>query len=129
MSVTGRRISLISKLVRTTEFKGNIREWPTKELTGIERTMRALNFEETDRIPIVGGFVRHPEFLAEVAGVPLSIFWKNPRKIAIEAFKKLGADLILGLSYPTVGFENHCATGSISIYKRRLNELKKRPLW
>jgi len=68
-----------------------------KELTGIERTMRALNFEETDRIPIVGGFVRHPEFLAEAAGVSVSMFWENPRKVAIEAFRRLGVDLILGL--------------------------------
>lgn len=76
------------------------RERPKKP-TGIERTMHALNFEQTDRIPIVGGFVRHPEFLAELAGVSLPVFWGNPRKVAIEAFRKLSADIILGLILPS----------------------------
>jgi len=71
-----------------------------KNLTGIERTMRALNFQDTDRIPVVGGLVRRPEFLAEVGGVTVGDFWKNPRKTAIAAFRKLGADLIVGPILP-----------------------------
>ena len=38
-------------------------------MTGKERTLRAIDFEPTDRIPVVGGFVRHPPFMAAAAGV------------------------------------------------------------
>lgn len=38
-----------------------------RELTGIERALQELNLEETDRVPVIGGLVRHPQFLAEVA--------------------------------------------------------------
>lgn len=64
------------------------------------RALGALRLEATDRVPVVGGFVRHAEFLAEVAGVSLEAFWAAPRERAVEAFRVLGADLILGLILP-----------------------------
>ncbi len=66
----------------------------------VERVLRTLEFKPTDRAPVVGGMVRHPEFLAEAAGVSLAEFWKDPRRTAIRAFRRLGADLILGLILP-----------------------------
>ena len=71
-----------------------------KELSGIERCLKAINFEQTDYVPVVGGFIRHPAFLAQVAGVSVKQFWENPRKTALEAFKRLNADMILGLILP-----------------------------
>ncbi|OGV37145.1 MAG: hypothetical protein A2X48_04860 [Lentisphaerae bacterium GWF2_49_21] len=69
-------------------------------MTGKERTLLAINFEPTDRIPVVGGFVRHPQFLAEMAGVSVEEFWTDPRKTAIRAFHSLGVDVIIGLILP-----------------------------
>jgi len=69
-------------------------------LTGRERTLRALAFDETDRIPVVGGFVRHPAFLAGTAGVAVDEFWTDPQAVAIRAFRNLGADVIIGLILP-----------------------------
>ena len=36
-------------------------------LTRKERVLRTLHFEPVDRVPVVGGFVRHPRFLADAA--------------------------------------------------------------
>jgi hypothetical protein len=65
-----------------------------------ERVLRAIRFEPGDRLPVVGGFVRHPAFLAETAGVSIEQFWSSPRQTAITAFRKLGVDLILALILP-----------------------------
>jgi hypothetical protein len=76
---------------------------PMKEntrMTGTERTLRAINFEPVDRIPVVGGFVRHPEFLAEAAGTSVETFRRDPSRTALAAFRSLGVDTILGLILP-----------------------------
>ena len=65
-----------------------------------ERLLRTLRFEPVDRPPVVGGFARHPAFIAEAAGVTVAEFWKSPRRTAIAAFKALGADVMLALILP-----------------------------
>ena len=70
-------------------------------MNGKERTLRAIDFEETDRIPVVGGFVRHPPFLAAAAGASVDEFWRDPSKVAIRAFRNLGVDVIIGLILPS----------------------------
>lgn len=69
-------------------------------MTRKERVLQALAFEAVDRVPVVGGFVRHPAFLAAAAGVTVETFWQAPRAAAITAFKRLGADVIIGLILP-----------------------------
>ncbi len=70
-------------------------------MTGRERTLRAINFEPIDRLPVVGGFVRHPHFLAGAAGTTVDAFWADPKTIAIRAFRNLGVDCIIGLILPS----------------------------
>ncbi len=70
-------------------------------MTGRERTMLALEFAPTDRVPVVGGFVRHPPFLAKAAGTTLEEFWADPKGVAIRAFRNLGVDCIIGLILPS----------------------------
>lgn len=77
-------------------------------MTRKERVLRALHFEPVDRVPVVGGFVRHPRFLADTAGVTLDQFWAAPRQTAIAAFKRLGVDVILALILP----DRHSAAGA-----------------
>lgn len=69
-------------------------------MTGRERTLRAIEFRETDRVPVVGGFVRHPRFLASAAGATVEEFWGDPRGVAVRAFRNLGVDVIIGLILP-----------------------------
>lgn len=74
-----------------------------RNMTRKERVLRTLMFRQVDRVPVVGGFVRHPAFLADTAGVSLDQFWKSPRQTAISAFKRLNVDMILGLILPDRG--------------------------
>ena len=73
----------------------------TQGLNGLERTLHVLDFKPTDRVPVVGGFVRHPPFLAAAAGVSVDEFWRDPRRVAMCAFRNLGVDVIIGLILPT----------------------------
>ena len=74
----------------------------TQALNGRERTLLALDFEPTDRVPVVGGFVRHPAFLAAAAaGTTVAAFWADPKGVAIRAFRNLGVDCIIGLILPS----------------------------
>jgi hypothetical protein len=73
----------------------------TRTMTGYERTHAALNFQPTDRVPVVGGFVRHPPFLAAAAGVAVEAFWADPQGVAIRAFRNLGVDCLIGLILPS----------------------------
>jgi hypothetical protein len=77
-------------------------------MTGLERALRALSFQPTDRVPVVGGFVRHPRFLAQSAGVSVDAFWQAPRETAIQAFRNLGVDVIIALILP----DRNSATGA-----------------
>jgi hypothetical protein len=73
------------------------------EWTGKERVLRAMEFKPTDRVPVAGGFVRHPDFLAGTAGVTIEEFWDDPRGVATRAFRKLGVDCVIGLILPSPG--------------------------
>jgi hypothetical protein len=70
-------------------------------MNGRERTLRAIDFEPTDRVPVVGGFVRHPPFLARAAGTTVEGFWADPKGAAIRAFRNLGVDCVIGLILPS----------------------------
>lgn len=67
-------------------------------MSGIERSLKTLNFQRTDRVPILGGWILHPKFFQKVTG--LKNFWDNPREIAIQAYCKLGTDAIVNLLLP-----------------------------
>jgi len=85
-------------------------------MTGVERALRALNFEETDRVPLLGGFCPHAEFLAEASGMD---FWANPRKAAIEAYKCVGADMIPQLVLPASPQEYRASDPKASYESRK----------
>lgn len=75
---------------------------------GVSRSLRELNFEDNDRVPIVGGFVCKANFLEKVAG--RGPFWDDPRKTAIEAYRRLGTDLIMQFVLPKKGEESTQST-------------------
>lgn len=67
-------------------------------MTGRERTLRALSFQEVDRPPVAGGMVQNAAFLAACAGV--EDFWAAPWETAFAAFRQLGCDAVLGPVMP-----------------------------
>jgi hypothetical protein len=69
-------------------------------MTGRQRALLSLDFKPTDRVPVVGGFVRHAAFLARAAGTTVEGFRADPRGTAVRAFRNMGADCILGLILP-----------------------------
>ena len=65
---------------------------------GVERSLRELRFQDNDRVPVAGGYICKASFLEAIAG--LGPFWENPRRIAIEAYRRLGCDMIVQLVMP-----------------------------
>ena len=64
---------------------------------GLERALRALRFEATDRVPMLGGFIAHAEALRQLSGLdPLA----EPRRAAVEAARALHVDLIIQIVTP-----------------------------
>lgn len=84
-------------------------------LTCRERVLQALEFRSGEDVPVVGGFIRHPAFLADTAGVSVETFWASPRHTAIAAFRRLGVDVIVGLILP----DRQSATGSQVDYRQQ----------
>ncbi|MCE5239482.1 hypothetical protein LLH23_13485 [bacterium] len=66
-------------------------------MTGRERALTALCFGETDRVPMLGGFIAHAEALRKLSGLdPLA----EPRRAAVEAARALHVDLIIQIVTP-----------------------------
>lgn len=57
-----------------------------------QRAIETLNYKPTDRVATWGGWIRNPQFFESLTGKK---FWKNPRAVAIEAYKKIGVDMVL----------------------------------
>ena len=66
-------------------------------VTGKERALRALSFEDTDRVPMLGGFVSHAEALRHLTGLDP---WAEPYRAAVEGAKALQVDLIIQVVPP-----------------------------
>ncbi len=66
-------------------------------MTGKERALRALQFQPTDRVPLLGGFVANAEYIRQYSGLDP---WADPRKAAIEAARAAGVDLIIQVVTP-----------------------------
>jgi hypothetical protein len=84
--------------------------------TGIARTLAALNFQLTDRLPIVGGRIRQTQFLLEITRLTEEVFWANPRRAAVLAAERIGADSVFGPTVPLadspIGAASHIKWGS-----------------
>jgi len=74
-------------------------------LNGKERALRALNFEETDHIPIQGGWFKNPKFLEMASGIKMKYgfmmnAWENPMRAITRAYINVGADITWSLVIP-----------------------------
>ncbi len=66
-------------------------------MRGRERALRALQFETTDRVPLLGGFIAHAEALRQLSGLDP---FTEPRRAAVEAARAFGVDLIIQVVTP-----------------------------
>ena len=65
-------------------------------MNGYERALRTLCFEVTDCVPTFGGWIASASFFEYVTG---RHFWDDPHSVAIEAYRKLEADIVLQSYY------------------------------
>lgn len=75
------------------------------QLGGMERTIRALSFEEVDRVPMWGGWCENPRFLEQASGIQMKYGftlneWENPMRAALQAFRNVGVDVTCGFQLP-----------------------------
>jgi hypothetical protein len=66
-------------------------------MAGRERALRALQFQTTDRVPMLGGFIAHAEYLRKMSGLDP---WTDSRRAAIETVRAQGACLIIQVVGP-----------------------------
>ena len=70
------------------------------DMTRYERCIAALRGEPADRAPVLGGWICQQEFLARMSGVTVEEFWKDPHRLAVEAYLRAGADAIVQFVLP-----------------------------
>jgi len=56
--------------------------------------------EESDRTPILGGWIACPEHICALAGIGLDEYWQEPAGASIRAYQELGADGLIDLFVP-----------------------------
>jgi hypothetical protein len=62
-----------------------------REMTGRERSIRTMNFEPTDRLPIMANMLP-PEFVQKVTHIPEEDYWANQLDAHIQSMKVMGMD-------------------------------------
>jgi hypothetical protein len=62
-----------------------------EELSGRERSIRAMNFEPTDRLPIMANILP-PKFVQEVTAITEEEYWSHQLKSHFESMKAVGMD-------------------------------------
>lgn len=68
-------------------------------MTGRERAIKAMNFEMTDRLPIMANGVT-PEFVQWFMDISEEEYWGNQRAIHFEVMRRLGQDLHMQMWFP-----------------------------
>ncbi len=66
-------------------------------MTGRERALAALQFQPTDRVPLLGGFTAHAEYLQKVTDIDP---WADPTGAALAGARAQGACLAIQLVGP-----------------------------
>ena len=69
-------------------------------MTRYERCLATLVGQPSDRAPIIGGWLCQEDFLVTMSGVSRAEFWAEPKRHAIEAYRRAGADAIVQFILP-----------------------------
>ena len=68
-------------------------------MTGRERAIRAMNFEGTDRLPIMANGVS-AGFVQRLLGLSEDDYWNNQQESHFETMRRLGQDLHIQFWFP-----------------------------
>lgn len=66
-------------------------------MSGRERALRTLQFQPTDTVPLLGGFIAHAEYLRQMSGLDP---FADARRAVIETARAQGASLIIQVIGP-----------------------------
>jgi hypothetical protein len=77
-------------------------------VTKRERILRALHFEEPDRIPLLGGWIIDDSHHIAITGCTDEAYWQDPTKYSIKAHRALDVDGMIQVLAPKVpgGYRN-----------------------
>lgn len=67
------------------------------------RLEAAFALEETDRTPILGGWIAAPGHIMKLTGSSPERYWDDPISLSIEAYRKLGVDGLIDVFVPKDG--------------------------
>jgi len=70
-------------------------------MTKKERIIRMLNFEKVDRVPLLGGFLVSGKHYRGITGISEELFFNEPAKHAISAYRQLDVDGLILLRLPS----------------------------
>ena len=65
-----------------------------------ERILRTLRFEETDHVPLLGGWILGDHQQQQIAGCTEEAYWQDPARCAIEAHRALDVDGMIMVMVP-----------------------------
>ena len=65
-----------------------------------ERLENTISGKETDRTPILGGWISCPEHICKITGTNLDTYWENPRKVSADAYSILRTDGLISINVP-----------------------------
>ncbi|MBM4046965.1 MAG: hypothetical protein FJ279_17825 [Planctomycetes bacterium] len=90
-------------------------------MTGKDRTLRALRFEQPDRAPIMGGFLSHGPFMEKASGI--RPWWSAPEECLRRVYHTLGVDAIGASMLPKRPEESATLSdGRISEFARKSDQ-------
>lgn len=69
-------------------------------MTRIERLESAFTLKETDRTPILGGWIACPEYIMKIAEATSEEYWADPVGVSIRAYDHLDTDGLIGVFVP-----------------------------
>jgi hypothetical protein len=65
-----------------------------------ERLERTFLGQDTDRTPLLGGWISCPDHIQKITGVDAETYWKNPQQISVDAYRKLQMDGLIDILVP-----------------------------
>jgi hypothetical protein len=79
-----------------------------QKMTRIERLEAAFTLRETDKTPILGGWIACPEHMMEIAEATKDEFWADPYGVSIRAYDRLDTDGLIGIFVPRNSEDFRC---------------------
>jgi len=94
-------------------------------MNGRDRALAALRLQETDRVPLLGGFIAHAAALRQLSGLDPFV---EPRRAAVEAARALHVDLIIQVVTPkTADVSTDMGGGRESLFSRQARPAYESP--